>query len=267
MPSEQDYRPKAGSSNPRANPDDWLSTTQTITLAEKAKSGRVSRWEFARRLSEGQIRAWASLLIVGTTRWVDAEVPALFWTDYGAGMEENWVTGDFAITVRGKFRVQAFAVFFLSRFEEATGFKDFGRFHREQAVAFKRKLDAQLNARTGERLSRATVHSTLSALRAFFVWLADQPGYKRRISYSDADYFNLSEKEVRIAQAVREKPAPTLEQLHHVLSVMPATTDIERRDRALIAFTMLTGARDGALPSGGPLARAGEDGAMVERLS
>ena len=30
---------------------------------------------------------------------------------------------------------------------------------------------------------------------------------------------------------------------------MPATTDIEQRDRALIAFTILTGARDGAIAS------------------
>lgn len=137
----------------------------------------------------------------------------------------------------------------LSRFDEATGYRDFAAFHREQAVAFKRKLDGQLNARTGERLSRATVHSTLSALRAFFIWLADQPGYKRRINYSDADYFNLPEKDVRVAKAVRVKPAPTLEQVHHVLSVMPADTDLERRDRALVAFTALTGARDGALTS------------------
>ena len=137
----------------------------------------------------------------------------------------------------------------LSRFEEATGMKDFSRFHREQAVAFKRKLDGQVSARTGERLSRPTVHSTLSALRSFFIWLADQPGYKRRISYSDADYFNLSEKDVRIAKAVREKAFPTLDQVHHVLSLMPAKTDIQRRDRALIAFTLLTGARDGALVS------------------
>ena len=91
----------------------------------------------------------------------------------------------------------------LSRFEEATGFRDFGRFHREQAVSFKRKLDGQTNVRTGQRLSRATVHSTLSALRSFFIWLADQPGYKRKINYSDADYFNLSEKDTRIAKAVR----------------------------------------------------------------
>ena len=137
----------------------------------------------------------------------------------------------------------------LSRFEDATSGRDFSRFHREQAVAFKRRLDEQVSSRTGERLSRATVLSTLSALRAFFIWLAGQPGYRRKLSYSDADYFNLSEKDTRIAKAVRERPSPTLEQMHQVLASMPHSTDIEMRDRALIAFTLLTGVRDGALAS------------------
>jgi site-specific recombinase XerD len=137
----------------------------------------------------------------------------------------------------------------IARFEEATGHKDFKQFHREQAKAFKRRLDGERNARTGKPLARATVHSTLSALRAFFVWLAGQPGYKRRIAYSDADYFNLSEKDVRIAKASREKSVPSLDQVHHVLTSMPAGTDIEKRNRALIAFALLTGARGAALAS------------------
>lgn len=137
----------------------------------------------------------------------------------------------------------------ISRFEDSTHRKAFKSFHREQAMAFKRRLIEQRAVRSGERLSAATVHSTLSALRAFFVWLADQRGYKRRIAYSDADYFNLPQKDVRIAKAVRPKRVPTLEQVHHVLSLMPARTDIELRDRALIAFAALTGARDGALAS------------------
>lgn len=137
----------------------------------------------------------------------------------------------------------------LSRFEEATGQKDFKKFHREQAKAFKRRLDSEKNARTGKPLARATVHSTLSALKAFFIWLAGQPGYKSKIAYGDADYFNLSEKDVRIAKASREKPVPTLEQVHHVLATMPAETDIEKRNRALIALALLTGARGAALAS------------------
>jgi integrase len=40
-----------------------------------------------------------------------------------------------------------------------------------------------------------------------------------------------------------------LEQIRHVIQMMPAGTETERRDRALIAFTILTGARDGAIAS------------------
>ena len=54
---------------------------------------------------------------------------------------------------------------------------------------------------------------------------------------------------MRIAKATRPARVPTLEQIRHVIRSMPATTDIERRDRALIAFTILTGARDGAIAS------------------
>ncbi|MEO9132344.1 MAG: tyrosine-type recombinase/integrase [Sphingomonas sp.] len=137
----------------------------------------------------------------------------------------------------------------IARFEELTGQKDFKQFHREQAKAFKRRLNAERNTRTGKPLARATVHSTLSALRAFFIWLAGQPGYKRRIAYADADYFNLSENDVRIAKATREKPVPSLDQVHHVLASMPAGKDTEKRNRALLAFALLTGARGAALAS------------------
>lgn len=137
----------------------------------------------------------------------------------------------------------------LNRFEVYTRFKDFRAFHISQAAGFKVHLADQTSDRTGERLSKATLHSTLAALKQFFHWLAGQQGFRKRLSYSDADYFNLSEKEARIAKARRERPGPTLEQIRHVLRGMPAETEIERRDRALIAFAILTGVRDGALAS------------------
>lgn len=39
----------------------------------------------------------------------------------------------------------------------------------------------------------AIVHATLVHLKRFFQWLADKPGYKSRLQYSDAEYFNLSD--------------------------------------------------------------------------
>jgi site-specific recombinase XerC len=137
----------------------------------------------------------------------------------------------------------------LARFEAYTRYKDFKTFHIEQAKAFKRDLADQRGHRSGEPLSKATLYAALTALRRFFIWLAGQPGYKSRISYSDAEYFNLSAKETRIAKATRPARVPTLEQIRHVVQSMSATTDIERRDRPLIAFTILTGARDGAMAS------------------
>ena len=149
---------------------------------------------------------------------------------------------------RGEASVDA-AAKALHRFEETTRWRDFKRFHREQAVAFKTTLSEQTNVRSAERLSWSTVQATVRELRAFFLWLAGQPGYKTRIRYGDADYFNLSEKELSIARAKREKRVPTLEQMHHILSMMPSGTDQERRSRALIAFAILTGARADALAS------------------
>ena len=107
----------------------------------------------------------------------------------------------------------------LHRFESYTKFRNFKAFHIEQAIAFKRQLREQENARTGKLLSKATINSTLSALRNFFHWLAGQPGFRSRMSYSDADYFNLSEKEARIARATREPKSPTLDQILHVMTI------------------------------------------------
>lgn len=137
----------------------------------------------------------------------------------------------------------------LSRFEEYTRHKDFKAFHFEQAIAFKKHLAEQKAQLSGANLSKATLHATLTQLKRFFQWLSREQGYKARIHYSDAEYFNLSEKDTRIATAQRELKVPTLEQVRHVIATMPAGTDIERRNRALVAFTLLTGARDSAIAS------------------
>jgi integrase len=137
----------------------------------------------------------------------------------------------------------------LYRFEVYTKYREFKAFHFEQAVAFKRHLAEQRSKQSGEKLSKATLHATLAQLKRFFQWLAFQPGFKSRFQYSDADYFNLSDKDTRIATAQREQRVPTLEQVKHVIAKMPISTEIERRNRALIAFTLLTGARDSAIAS------------------
>jgi integrase/recombinase XerD len=75
----------------------------------------------------------------------------------------------------------------LHGFEAYTKFRDFRKFHIGKAVGFKRPLAERLSLRTKKRLSKATLNSTLMALRNFFHWLAGQSGYRSRLSYSDAD--------------------------------------------------------------------------------
>ncbi len=137
----------------------------------------------------------------------------------------------------------------ISLFEGSTRRKDFASFHIEQARRFKRYLAESLNQRTGKPLSKATIHSRLNAVKAFFQWLAGQPGYRSRINYSDCEYFNPTANETRIATARKDPKVPTLEQIHHVIDRMPAGTLIERRERAIIAFAILSGARDNAIAS------------------
>ncbi len=137
----------------------------------------------------------------------------------------------------------------LNRFEVYSHYRDFKTFHFRQAIAFKKHL-AELNGqRSGKKLSKATLHATLNQLKRFFQWLAREPGYKSRIHYSDAEYFNLSDKDTRIATAKRHQKAPTLEQVKHVITTMPFSSELEKRNRALVAFTLLTGARDSAIAS------------------
>jgi hypothetical protein len=58
---------------------------------------------------------------------------------------------------------------------------------------------AAKTAKTGQPLSASTVHSSLAALKAFFIWLADQLGYASRVKYADAEYFSTPDNLSRIA--------------------------------------------------------------------
>ncbi len=137
----------------------------------------------------------------------------------------------------------------IALFEKSTGWKDFATFRIEQAIKFKRDLNAALHEKTGKPLQKATIRSRLLDVKAFFLWLADQQGYRSTVRYADCEYFNPSANDTRVATARRERPVPSLEQIRHVITTAPHSTAIEQRDRALIAWALLTGMRDAAIAS------------------
>jgi len=137
----------------------------------------------------------------------------------------------------------------INRFEVDTNYLDFNKFKAKHAIGFKKHLLAQKSLVTGEKLSKATVLTATRHLKMFFQYLVTQKGYRAKINYSDIEYFNLSEKDTRIANAKRKRNVATIEQIMQTLETMPCSTAIEMRDRALVAFTTLTGARDSAIAS------------------
>ena len=96
----------------------------------------------------------------------------------------------------------------LDRFDAANGYKSFKLFHIEQPRAFKDKLAQEINPATGKPLSKATTSAILKELREFFRWLSQEPGYRKRIRYTDAAYFNVSRRDQRIARSAPQRPSP-----------------------------------------------------------
>lgn len=137
----------------------------------------------------------------------------------------------------------------LNRFEDYTRRKGFKDFRIEQAIGFKKHLATLDTKAGGRRLSKATIASTLYAIRDFAAWLAEQKGFRNRLLRTDADYFKPSRRDEAIARRARPMLVPTIDQIRSMLSAMPTASAIDRRNRTLVAITIVTGARDNATAS------------------
>ncbi|MEB8388510.1 site-specific integrase [Rhodobacteraceae bacterium KMM 6894] len=137
----------------------------------------------------------------------------------------------------------------IRQFEDSTKTKPFKKFHRQQAADFKTYLAKQKNMKTGKPLAFSTVDATLRLVKGFFHWLVGRTGFKRVLTYPDVEYFNNTLKAGRVAHTRREIPYPSMQQAAHAFQAMPFETEFQKRDKALFAFFMLTGARDGAVAS------------------
>jgi site-specific recombinase XerD len=131
----------------------------------------------------------------------------------------------------------------LAAYERFTEFRDFGKFRSSDAEAYKKNLLSNGGRRAVELSNRSTVIGKIQPLQRFFNWLAEQDGFRTKVRFCDVEFLNLSNRDVQIARDRPPKPAPTLEQVRHAIHSMPSSTDIEKRDRAMVAFVLLTGTR------------------------
>jgi len=133
------------------------------------------------------------------------------------------------------------------RYEEFSGFEDFGMFNKKRAVEYKNWLEAKKDPRTEKQISLTTVYHYVRNLREFFNWLSKQPDYKTKILLTDIDYLKLPKAKARIATASKREHFPTFEQVKKVVDSIEIKTEIDLRDRALLSFTLLSGMRDKAI--------------------
>ncbi|MEO9826009.1 MAG: tyrosine-type recombinase/integrase [Paracoccaceae bacterium] len=136
----------------------------------------------------------------------------------------------------------------LLKFEESTKFKSFKAFHIDQARQFKTALNRSKTSK-GKPFSLSTIDATLRLAKGFFHWLAGQQGFKKVLSYADVEYFNNNRNDARAAHTQRPVQYPSKQAAYHAFQGMADQSELERRDKAMFAFVMITGARVGAVSS------------------
>jgi len=134
------------------------------------------------------------------------------------------------------------------KYDEFTKYEDYKKFNDIIAKQFKKWLSTNKNKRTGKILSLTTQYHTIRHVQDFFKWLSMQAGFKSRIKHDHIAYLRLSKADARIATSSKLPEYPTLAQVKKLCS-FPIESEIDKRDKALIAFTALSGMRDNAIIS------------------
>jgi integrase/recombinase XerD len=126
---------------------------------------------------------------------------------------------------------------------------DFGNFNKSQALAYREWLAGRETKTKAGRLSLVTQYNYLRRIKRFFSWLAEQQGFKSKIQKNDIEFLRLSKKDALIARSGTTKTMPTFEEVKAIIESIEIKNEIDRRDRALICFALITGCRISAIVS------------------
>ena len=130
----------------------------------------------------------------------------------------------------------------LALFEEATDYIDFEKITEEIADKFTVYV---VRKPTRSRTKVATVNS----VKSFFQWMVMDERIKGKTARKPINALRLKRSDRSASKARKTRPIATIAQIEATVKAMPKTTAIDRRNRALIAFTLVSGARDGAIIS------------------
>ncbi len=130
----------------------------------------------------------------------------------------------------------------LAQFEAMTDMADFAQLDRA-------RVDQYLTALRQTRTSAQTKAAKVRHVRAFYDWMVMDERLKPKAVRKSILALRLKDKEARAGRARRTVKHPTLAEVEDTIRNMPDASSIDLRNRALLAFTALSGARDGAIIS------------------
>ena len=131
--------------------------------------------------------------------------------------------------------------------QEFTENRNFFSFKGEEATLFKEWLKSKKKKGNNQELSLCYCYHIFRYLRVFFLWIADQKGGRSKINKSEIEYLRLAKKENQIVLNARPTTCPSMEDVRKTIESIEATSEVERRDKALLSLALLTGARIKAL--------------------
>lgn len=137
----------------------------------------------------------------------------------------------------------------IHQWEVFTKNEDFSTYSKSKAVGFTEWISTRPSKTKSGKISLVTQYNYLRRIKKFFVWLSEQPGYKSKVIKSDVDYLRLSKADAQIARSGTTKKMPTLDDARKIIEDIDGKSEIDMRDRALISFALITGARIFAIVS------------------
>lgn len=128
----------------------------------------------------------------------------------------------------------------IKRFEEVTNFADLDSFDYDLALAFVEGLKKHpISIRTRLR--------TMRHVKGFFQYLAVEGLLKKKHAHKAVHALRLSERDRRAGQSRKPVKFHSVQAYKDAINAIPKTTAINRRNRAILTFLLLTAARDGAM--------------------
>jgi integrase/recombinase XerD len=131
--------------------------------------------------------------------------------------------------------------------ERYTGFKDFKTYTREQGLGFKERTLESRSQRTGQQISLARVRSILREVQKFLSWLNVNRHMPRSFKIASVKCLQLKTGDERRATTKPPRRFAPFANYKSAVLAMPSTTEVERRDQAIMAMLLTSSMRISAL--------------------